>query len=101
MAEIEIKLKDGVTGKAVDAELPDDVPIRDLLPAITNELGINDADERRLINKTQSFEYDPDDTLAGRATVEGDTCLLTYEPIFGALATPLPPTTEVGGGDTV
>ena len=83
MANLNLKIRDGVTGKEVEAELPDDVPIRDLLPAITNELDIMQAGNRKLINKTQNFEYNDDDTLSSRGTAESDSCLLTYEPEFG------------------
>ncbi len=83
MAEIVLKIKDGVTGKEVEATLPDDVTIHDLLPAITNELEIAQAGNRKLINKTKSFEYNDDDTLISRETGNKDHCLLTYEPEFG------------------
>jgi hypothetical protein len=83
MANLNLKIRDGVTGKEVDAELPEDVPISDLLPAITNELEITQAGNRKLVNKSQNFEYNDEDTLSSRGTVEGDNCLLTYEPEFG------------------
>jgi hypothetical protein len=84
MANLNLKIRDGVTGKEVEAELPDDVSIRDLLPAITNELNIAQAGNRKLINKTQNFEYNDEDNLSSRGTVENDRCLLTYEPEFGS-----------------
>jgi hypothetical protein len=83
MADINLNIRDGVTGKEVDAELPDDIPIRDLLPAITNELDIPQAGNRKLINKSQQFEYNDEDSLASRDTQPNDVCLLTYEPEFG------------------
>lgn len=83
MAALNINVRDGVTGKEVTVELPDDVPMRDLLTALTNELQITQAGHRKLINKSQNFEYNDDDTLSSRGTKLKDNCLLTYEPEFG------------------
>ena len=83
MQEIIITLKDSTTGREVDVELPADVPISDLLPAITHELGIDYAEQRHLQNKSQLFDYNENDTLASRATEEYDLCILKYETIQG------------------
>ena len=83
MANITIYVRDGITAKEFEAEVPDNVIIRDLLPAIANELRIESASGQHLINKSQNFEYDADDTLVSRDTQEKDICILTYEPAFG------------------
>ncbi len=83
MAKLNLIIRDGVTGKQIQDEFPVDVPIRDLLPDISNKLTIPQSGSRKLINKTQSFEYNDDDTLLSRDTNENDVCLLTYEPEFG------------------
>ncbi len=83
MAYITITLKDSTTGKEVELELPDDVSIRELLPAITETLGIEHAEQRQLQNKTQSFDYLEQDTLSSRHTREDDLCILKYETIQG------------------
>ncbi|MGB0839163.1 MAG: EsaB/YukD family protein [Chitinophagales bacterium] len=83
MANITIVLKDSTTGREVEIELPNDLPIRDLLPAITHALGIEYAEQRQLQNKTQSFDYLEADTLATRQTKNGDLCILKYETIQG------------------
>ena len=83
MASIDIHVKDVVTGKVVEMELPDDVPMRDLLPEVTNKLGIRDAGGHKLSNKTKGFEYNEEDTLASKGTEKGDKCELAYEPEWG------------------
>ena len=83
MANITIVLKDSTTGRELEIELPNDAPIRDLLPAITNALGIEHAEQRQLQNKTQSFDYLEYDTLASRGTRLNDLCILKYETIQG------------------
>jgi hypothetical protein len=83
MAYSEIYIRDGITGKEVEAELPDNVAIKDLLPAITAELGLENLINRKLINKTKVYEYNDEDTLASRGTNNRDLCLLTYEPVIG------------------
>ncbi|HRI28093.1 MAG TPA: EsaB/YukD family protein [Chitinophagales bacterium] len=57
MSYITIVLKDSTTGKEVDIELPDNVTIKELLPAITQALGIDYAEQRQLQNRTQAFDY--------------------------------------------
>lgn len=83
MSNITIILKDSTTGREVEIELPHEVAIKELLPAITNALGIEYAEQRQLQNKTQSFDYLESDTLASRETQEYDLCILKYETIQG------------------
>ncbi len=83
MADIIITLKDSTTGKEVVVELPDNVPIKTLLPQITEGLGIEHAEQRQLQNKTQSFDYLENDTLASKRTNANDLCILKYETIQG------------------
>jgi len=81
--EITIILKDSTTGREVEVELPLDIEIDELLPAITQALGIEYAEQRQLQNKTQAFDYAENDTLRSRHTRDGDMCLLKYETIQG------------------
>ncbi len=83
MSSITVLLKDSTTGKEVEIELPDNVIIKDLLPAITHALGIDYAEQRQLQNKTQAFDYLEIDTLKSRETKEYDICILKYETIQG------------------
>lgn len=83
MATITIILKDSTTGRELEIELPNDAPVRDLLPAITNALSIEHAEQRQLQNKTQSFDYLEYDTLKSRNTRNNDLCILKYETIQG------------------
>ena len=83
MANITIILKDSTTGREVEVELPADIPIKDLLPAITHNLGIEYAEQRQLQNKTQLFDYLEADTLASKKTKNHDLCILKYETIQG------------------
>jgi len=83
MLPITILLKDSTTGKEVEIELPSDVLIKDLLPAITHALGIDYAEQRQLQNKTQAFDYLETDTLRSRHTRMNDMCILKYETIQG------------------
>jgi len=84
MAEIKIRLRDSVTEKQVEVELPDDVAVKNLLPEITRELGVKESIQHRLTNKTQGFEYNEDDTLASRGTKPDAECVLAYEIVQGA-----------------
>lgn len=83
MSEITIILKDSTTGKEVEIELPANEPMKNLLPAITEHLGIEYAEQRQLQNKTQSFDYLEYDTLTDRGTKSFDLCILKYETIQG------------------
>lgn len=83
MSNVTITLKDSTTGREVEIELPVNAPIRDLLPAITDALGIDYAEQRQLQNRTQAFDYIETDTLASRNTQDGDLCILKYETIQG------------------
>ena len=83
MAEIIITLKDSTTGREVVVELPDNVPVKTLLPQITEGLGIENAEQRQLQNKTQSFDYLESDTLESKGTQAYDLCILKYETIQG------------------
>lgn len=78
-----ILLKDSTTGKEVEIELPENVLIKELLPAITHALGIDYAEQRQLQNKSQAFDYLETDTLRSRNTGMNDLCILKYETIQG------------------
>ena len=83
MSDISIKVRNAATGSVVEAELPDDAQMGDLLPILAEKLEIRDAGQLRLKNKTQDFEYNDTDTLAGRGTNANDICLLSHEVIQG------------------
>ncbi len=83
MSEVTIVLKDSITGREVEMELPDYEPIRDLLPAITHALGIEYAEQRQLQNRSQAYDYLETDTLKSRGTRNQDICILKYETIQG------------------
>lgn len=85
MADIEVEIRDVVTGEAIEAELPDDQPISVLLPVITDQLGITEAGRHKLVNKSQKFEYNEDDTLGSRNTRPNDNLALSYDATFGCL----------------
>ena len=81
MAQINIILQDSWTGKLFDIELPDDVDVKTLLSAIFTELKIIDFNqsERKLVNKSQGFEYNEKDTLSSRGTKPNSKCFLFYD----------------------
>jgi hypothetical protein len=80
-----IRIKDEITGKEMEAELPNDVEMKDLLPALLSELGVKSLAKQRLKNISQDFQYDNDDTLAARGTMNQDYCSLHYESEFGGV----------------
>jgi hypothetical protein len=94
MAQITINVRDTILGIKQEVQLPDDIPMTELLPILSIEMRRSvrvryeervrvryeeSPEDFRLTNKTQNFEYNPTDTLADRGTKEGDLCLLAYE----------------------
>ncbi len=79
MGEIIIHLCKGISGEVVRAELPDDVPIPEVMAIIDRKYGLGMGDRSEhyvLYNISQKFEYTPADTLAGRSTAPGDLNIL-------------------------
>lgn len=83
MGDISIMVRNAATGNVVEAELPDDAQMRELLPTLAERLEIRNAGQLRLKNKTQNFEYNDTDTLVGRHTNPGDVCMLSHEVVQG------------------
>ena len=73
MAQIEVLILDP-EGSPRGVELPDNVPMRAMLPPLAQALGHGEGCE--LYNRTQHFWYESVDTLAIRNTREGDTLRL-------------------------
>lgn len=88
MAEIELSIIHVATGESKRLQLPDNVPVGNLLPKIVKVMG-GDAGApggSRLINKSQVFDYNDGDTLAGRGTKSTDTLGLVQEFRAGNIA---------------
>lgn len=73
MAQIEVIILDE-RGSPRGVELPDDVPMKAMLPSLTQALGFGEGCQ--LYNRTRHFWYEETDTLAIRQTAEGDTLRL-------------------------
>ena len=87
MPDITITIHDTISRKRTEVEVPDDVPMSELLLVICEQLNPQ-ADGSppdgafsnfQLTNKTQNFEYNDEDTLASRETQPDDVCLLGYD----------------------
>jgi hypothetical protein len=87
---LEIELTDMTNGTTRRVALPEEVPMRELLPTLLGKLGIETnrqggAWDLRLVHKApgERFEYGQDDTLASRDTKQGDVVGLSYEFVAG------------------
>lgn len=81
MASIEVNVVHMATDAKQRVSVPDDLPVRDLIPKLLRAVG-GDAGApggSRLINKSQGFDYNEGDTLSGRGTKPGDTLGLVQE----------------------
>jgi hypothetical protein len=75
---IAISLKDAVTGEQFTLDLPSDVRMKELLPAIAEKLKINNGSDFTLMNAIQDFQYQPDDTFISTKSENFDFCILNY-----------------------
>jgi len=73
---IVIDVENAMSGMTAELELPKDSPMRDLLPAIAEQMDMK-PQGLQLRNKTQGFTYGEMDTLASRNTKEKDHCQLS------------------------
>ena len=73
MAQIQVVILDP-QGSPKGIELPDDVPVKHMLPQLTEALGFGEG--CALYNRTQLFWYNDIDSLRIRDTREGDTLRL-------------------------
>ena len=79
MADIYVHVSNTLNGEEFDVSMPDDEKISDMLPVLTQKMEAGDPPDGwawRLGNRTQNFEYAPDDTLEGRGTHENDMLFL-------------------------
>lgn len=89
MGQVNITLLRADTNQEFDVELPDDVEIRRLLPAVLGELALptmsNDGNiiSYGISNKRTGQEYGESDVLSSSSTKEGDTLLLTSTFVAG------------------
>ena len=75
MGEITIYVCNGRSGEVVSTDVPDDIPIPDVLQLLVSRYRIGTVEQPEhcvLYNISQRFEYQPTDTLAGRLTGKGD-----------------------------
>lgn len=87
---IEIELRDLMSGNTQRVALPEEIPMRELLPTLAGKLGVETgkqggAFQYKLLHKApgEPFEYSQDDTLASRDTKPGDMVGFSYEFIAG------------------
>ncbi len=73
---IVIDVENAMTGMTAELELPKASPMRDLLPAIAEQLSMR-PQGLQLRNKSQGFTYAENDTLESRETQEKDFCQLS------------------------
>jgi hypothetical protein len=76
---ITIHVCNGKSGEVVSTNVPDDIPIPDVLQLLDNRYRIGVAgrpEQFVLYNISQQFEYEPTDTLAGRSTGRGDLSIV-------------------------
>jgi len=86
MGEVKVSLVLDQVGGEMEADLPDDVPVGDLIPGVLeqiDELKESDPSVWGLYNKSRQFRYNPDDTLASRETAEGEKLGLIPSPVAG------------------
>jgi acyl-CoA-binding protein len=75
VGEITIHVCNGISGEVVSTNVPDDIPVPDVIQLLENlyRIGtVGNQEQRVLYNISQKFEYEPTDTLAGRSTGQGD-----------------------------
>lgn len=89
MAQISVTLIRADTNQEFDVELPDDVPVQELLPALVKELGLpltgpdGAPVSYELSSKRTGLQYRERDSLGKGGTKEGDVLLLTSTFIAG------------------
>jgi hypothetical protein len=87
---LEVELRDLMNGNTQRVALPEEVPMRELLPTLAGKLGVETgkqggAWQYTLVHKAPGdpFEYGQDDTLASRDTNPGDMVGFSYDFIAG------------------
>lgn len=89
MGQLNITLLRADTNQEYDVELPDDIEISRLLPALIGELGLPTMGDGGNVvsygvsNKRTAREYGENDTLGSLGTKDGDTLLLTSTFVAG------------------
>ena len=66
-----MKVDNTLTGDEFDVTMPDDQKVEDLIPILVEKMEAGDTPVGKqlgLRNRTQYFEYAPDDTLHGAGT---------------------------------
>ncbi|MGD0338908.1 MAG: hypothetical protein ABSB78_08975 [Bacteroidota bacterium] len=79
MGVIKIHVCKSKSGEVVSTNVPDDIPIPEVLQILDSrhEIGIKGKPEQFVLyNISQQFEYHPTDTLAGRSTADGDLSIV-------------------------
>lgn len=81
MASIEVNVIHMAANTKKRVLLPDDLPVRDLMPKIIKAMGGEPGAPggSRLINKSQAFDYNEGDTLSSRGTKPDDMLGLVQE----------------------
>ena len=91
MADIAVKIVKLPSGEMIDAELPDDARVGDLLPELARRLGEQAQEGGATIyklgykapNPPNPFSFVEDDTLAARGVKQGSILSFTKEFIAG------------------
>ena len=89
MGQLSVTLVRADTNQEFDVELPDDAPIRELLPALVKELGLpltgpdGNPVAYELSNKRTGKECKDKETLSSLGTKAGDVLLLTSTFVAG------------------
>ena len=93
MAKIKVIIVDHLGAKKTPVELPDDVPMRQLLPALVTkmELSMTSTDgqpiQYKLDHEKSGNRLGDEETLSDAGVEAEDRLMLMPEPIAGALAT--------------
>ena len=80
MANIDVIVANVLNGEEFEVSLPDDQRVEDLLPVLSQRMEAGDPPTGAvwvLTNKTQQFEYAPDDSLSGANTNPHDNLALS------------------------
>lgn len=87
---VQVELRDMVNGNAQRVALPEDVPMRELLPTLAEKLGVETGRAGgtwtyKLVHKAPGtpYEYADGDTLNSKGTNEGDMLGLSYDFVAG------------------
>lgn len=75
---ISISLKNAVTSQKFALDLPSDVRMIELLPALAEKLEITNGSDFILMNATKKFHYQSHDSFISTNTKDFDYCILEY-----------------------